>query len=466
MVRLVSGKPPKLDGVEGGSATPSSTPTPKVSTWDQVEERQQKNRGVAAAPKPPRPVPSIPDAGKTPPTGAPKPVVTGEMPGVGNILGRAATRTTYIPDDTGKPFPYKGQIRPYQPPVSAGRGTPVLTPSQKIAAAVNSTARGVSVLGNVNPFSGAGRGGTKGARIAALSTLMTSIVAAGGANLQQKQEVAKYFESEGYPKDAADTMANTYIATATGLQTGTSLAAEAGSDASFMAAGAAGGALIGAAFFGIGAGPGIVAGAAAGWAASRVVAGASALLNMVEAALSINSAVQGGDMVNIPTLDDFWFHGGPNTVWKDASGNPTGLLGFSARQGAADISDGLATSAAFAAVGAQYPGRFLSDEQVLVEEERIKSGHYATSADVDPKYDDYKQFIQEGYFVFKDTQGNYKVDTKAVQQFLLDTVRLTQRDDLVSYLPPKKPVGDEFYKSQRLTDEMLAGMWDIQDFMP
>ena len=167
-------------------------------------------------------------------------------------------------------------------------------------------------------------------------------------------------------------------------------------------------------------------------------------------------------MVNLPSLDDFWFHGG-----FDENGNQRdGLLGWNFRAGGGEVSSNAALFAARAIVDAKHPGRFLTDEQAIEETKRIKSGHYATHSDVDPKYDDYKSFIKEGYFVYKDNDGKFKVNVEEVQTFLLNSVRYTQEDDLRTFLPPKTAVGDEFYKSQYLTDDMLATMWDIPEVMP
>ena len=230
-----------------------------------------------------------------------------------------------------------------------------------------------------------------------------------------------------------------------------------------MAAGAGIGALIGSAFFGLGAIPGAFAGAASGWAAARVAAGASQIINIGEMILSTGNILTGnGGFVNLPSVDDFWLHGSMN---EDGTMR-NGPFGANFRAFFAGGADDVALSAARTAIDATNPGRFLTDEQAIEEDAKIKNGYYANSSDVDPKYDDYFQFIQEGYFVFKDTDGKYKVDTEAVQTFLLNTVRYTREEDLRELLPPKPAAGDAFYKSVRLTDEMLAGMWDFPEVMP
>lgn len=465
MVRLVSAKPPKIDGVEGGSATPSSTPAttaPKVSTWDQVEERQQRRRGMPKAPvKPvaPKPTPKTPRVrpdGATPP--APTPI-RGEIPVQPNRIGQAALNATMLPDGTIKPW--KGQIN-YEGlglrPVDAGKGTPALTPAQKVAAKLLPT---IEQFGSPNPLRGLRSGGGKGV----LLNLASAATLSGAQAAILREELVADFEAQQYPKDVAQSMADAYIVSYSGLGASAALGADAIADASFMAAGAGVGALAGAAFFGIGAAPGAVAGAAAGWAASRAVAGASVLINIAEGFLSGVSTFAGangvgeGKMVNLPSLDDFWIHGG-----FDENGNQrNGPLGLNTRAWLSGTASDLSLSAARAVVDAQYPGRFLTDEQAIEEERRIKNGHYASSADVDPKYDDYKQFIQEGYFVTKNSKGEYKVNVREVQEFLLNSVRYTQQDDLRNFLPPKTAVGDEFYKSVYLTDDILAGMWFYDD---
>jgi len=472
MVRLVSAKPPKIDGVEGGSATPSSTPTPKMTTWDQVETRQQEARGRfgrTTPPLPTRPVPAATPAGPpspeprprpdgaTPPMEQPRMRLLGEAPGLSRI-GQAVAGRVLVPDDSEFPKPWRGQIEnPFgSRPVGAGKAVAPLTAAERFA---NGFINKANAFGSPNFLRGL-RSGGKGN---VLTTIMSSMTIAGASANMQREALAKEFMAQQYPKDVAESMAAAYVASYAATGAATSLAAEGAADATFMAAGAAGGALIGSIFFGLGAIPGAFAGAASGWAASRVVAGASAMINMVEAALSAGNIASGnGGFVNIPTLDDFWVHGSIN---EDGTSR-NGFLGFNFRSFAAQGADDVALSAARAAVDLANPGRFLTDEQAIDEEGKIMSGHYATSADVDPKYDDYFQFIQEGYFVFKGADGKYKVDTVAVQEFLLNTVRYTREEDLRELLPPKPAIGDTFYKSVRLTDEMLGSMWDIQDVMP
>ena len=458
MVRLVSAKPPKIDGVEGGSAMPPSTPKPVASTWDQVEERQQRNRGmskptITAPVRPPSAEPTTPAPrprpdGATMPAEAPKVRILGETPGM-NRFGKAMTGGTTVPDDSKFPLPWKATTG------RLGDGK-ALTGVQKFGNSLIGTAE---QFGSPNPL----RGLRSGGKFGVLTTFASAMAISGATAKMQEDALVKDFMAQQYPEDVARSMAAAYVGSYSATAGVANLAAEGAADATFMAASATAGAAIGAAFFGIGAIPGFFAGAAAGWAASRVAAGASAIVNIAEAAFSMGNVATGnGGFVNLPSLDDYWVHGGIN---EDGS-KRNGLLGLNFRAAAAEGADSTALSAARAVVDLANPGRFLTDEQAIQEEERIQTGYYADSSDIDPKYDDYFQFIQEGYFVKRDTSGNYKVDTQAVQKFLLDTVRYTKTEDLRQLLPPKPAAGDSFYKSVRLTDEMLAGMWDFPDVMP
>jgi len=476
MVRLVSAKPPKIDGVEGGSATPSSTPTPKVSSWDQVEERQQRARaeGNARPVQPVRPTtrPTTTPATTTPPTtpseplGPPVPKTNStlaEIPGM-NRFGRAITGATYIPGEGGFPAPWKGQLEPVGGRPIAGGRTPVLTGPQKVGNILLDTA---NQFGSPNMF----RGWKSGGKAGVIANVASMITISGASAALQQETMADVFREQGYPKDVAAEMATAYIGTYGVAGAATSAGAEAVSDATFMAASAAGGAAIGALFFGVGAIPGAAAGAAAGWAASRVVAGASAVINLLEGFLSMGNAYANKEagtpentkFVNLPSLDDFWIHGGIND-----DGTPrNGLLGLNLRGAAAEGAHETAMAAANAAVTTFVQnGRFYSDEDTLREQQRIEQGHYASSADVDPKYEFYKKFIQEGYFVYKEPNGDYKVDTLAVQQFLYNNARYKTEADLRGELPPKRPAGEEFYRSVRLTDDMLGGMWGDNSDIP
>jgi hypothetical protein len=298
------------------------------------------------------------------------------------------------------------------------------------------------------------------------------MIAISGASAALQQEtMTDVFREQGYPKDVAAQMATAYIGTYGVAGAATSAGAEAVSDASFMAASAVGGAAIGSLFFGVGAIPGAAAGAAAGWAASRVVAGASAVINLLEGFLSMGNAAanksagtpENTKFVNLPSLDDFWIHGGVND-----DGTPrNGLLGLNLRGAAAEGAHEAAMAAANAAVTTFVQnGRFYTDEETLKERQYIQEGTYATSAEVDPKYQFYKKFIQEGYFVYQEPNGDYKVDTLAVQQFLYDNARYKTEADLRAELPPKRAAGQKFYTSVRLTDDMLGGMWGTNSDIP
>lgn len=467
MVRLVSAKPPKIDGVEGGSATPSSTPTPKVSTWDQVEERQQRQRGSGQPPRPTVVAPkTTPPPAPNEPLGPPVPKTNstlGEIPGM-NRFGRAVTGATYIPGEGGFPAPWKGQLEPVGGRPVAGGRTPVLTGPQKVGNILLNTA---NQFGSPIPV----RGWKSGGKAGVIFNLGSMATISGASAALQQETMTEAFREQGYPKDVAAQMATAYIGTYGAAGAASSAGAEAISDATFMAASAAGGAAIGALFFGVGAIPGAAAGAAAGWAASRVVAGASAVINLVEGFLSMGNAWANKEagtpekttFVNLPSLDDFWIHGGIND-----DGTPrNGLGGLNLRGAAAEGAHELAMSAANSAVTTFVQnGRFYSDEDTLREQQRIQEGHYASSADVDPKYEFYKKFIQEGYFVYQEPNGDYKVDTLAVQQFLYDNARYKTEADLRGELPPKRPAGDAFYKSVRLTDDMLGGMWGDNSDIP
>lgn len=471
MVRLVSAKPPKIDGVEGGSATPSSTPTPKVNTWEQVEERQQRQRGsgqpvrpTTVTPPAPKPATTLPPGTSSEPLGPPVPKnnsTLAEIPGM-NKFGKMVTGATYIPGEGGFPAPWKGQFEPVGGrPLASGR-PPVLTGPQKVGNILLGTA---NQFGSPNPLRGWRSGGKAGV-IANVAGMMSI---SGATAAMQQDTMTEVFQEQGYPKDVAAKMATAYIGTYATAGAATAAGAEAVSDATFMAASAAGGALIGSLFFGVGAVPGAAAGAAAGWAASRVVAGASAVINLVEGFLSMGNAAANTNnpgnikMVNLPSLDDFWIHGGINE-----DGTPrNGLLGLNARGFAAQGAHEAAMSAANAVVtGLVDQGRFYTDDETLKERRYIEEGTYATSSEVDPKYEFYKKFIQEGYFVYQEPNGDYKVDTLAVQQFLWDNARYKTEADLRTALPEKRPAGQAFYTSVRLTDDMLGGMWSTNSDIP
>lgn len=466
MVRLVSAKPPKIDGVEGGSAMPPSTPKPVASTWDQVEERQQRNRGmskptITAPVRPPSAEPTTP-APRPRPDGATMPAAPvkmqplGEIPGL-NPIGKAALGGVSVPDGNPTYKPWKVQTG------RLGDGKDV-TGVQRF---VNGSLKIAEQFGSPNP----GRGFRSGGRAGVLFNAASMVGISSGVGALQQDSVAERFYDAGYPKDVAKAMATTYIGTYGVLGAGTSAGAEALSDLSFIAATSATGAVIGATFFGIGAIAGAAAGAAAGWSVGRVAAGASAIINLVEGAFGVGGALANKSAgtpeniktVNLPSIDDWWVHGGLN---EDGTSR-NGLLGLNLRGAAAESADSAAMSAANVLVQPFIDGgRLYSDNDTVRERGRIEEGYYADHSDVDPKYEFYKQFIQEGYFVSKNANGEYKVDTRAVQEFLWDNARYRTEEDLRSELPKKSVVGDSFYKSVRLTDEMLAGMWDFPDVMP
>ncbi len=444
MVRLVS---LKNDGVGDGSATPSPTPKPKVTNWEQVEERQQRNRGA----QPRRPTPKTPiitatpdrpaSGAATPPAVPTDPTATsvlkGEIP-AGNPIGRTAVGM--LNPEVGSAKPWKQQFRDVTAPVYDGRGGLVVNGASRFGTAVvNGTKNTLSAYGSIDPTVPYRTGG-KFSKGLALAMLGAQIVGGGAATEAEieggKNALINAFVSSGYPKDVAETMATAYLGAAAPTRTVTDTVAGAAGDATFMAATSAAGAGIGALFFGIGAVPGAIIGAGFGWTAGRIAAGASTLLNMVEAAT-------GSD---IPTINDYWIHG----ALYEKSGQTAHDAGMIAAANSVKI----------------YGDRFLSDEDTYAEEEKIKSGHYAQSTDVDPKYDDYFKFIQEGYFVKQDVNGRYYVNVEEVQDYLINTARLTREEDLRQFLPKKTSVGDAFYKSKRLTDDMLAGMWDTAGVMP
>ncbi len=452
MVRLVSAKPPRIEGVEGGSATPSSTPTPKTTTWSEAEDKQRQRRGM---PKQPKPVTVL----TKPVSGGPE--TKGGIPAVKpefSPIGKAATTLTALPK--GRLFrPWEAQINYSGLGLNAsppGLSKPAMSTAQKIASRVLPT---LEQFGSPHPFRGIRSGKLPGVALVAGSAMGVSNIQ---GNMTKDQLVQNFIDMQ-YPEDVANTMADRYVERYTAIGAAANLGAEGLADASFMAASSAVGAAIGSALFGIGALPGAAAGAAAGWAISRVATGASMLINMLEVGLGMGTIATGdGKMVNLPSIDDFWFHGG-----FDENGNTrNGFLGVNFRSFAGDLATNLALSQARAATDDEYPGRFLTDDQAITEEERILSGYYAFHTDVDPKYEAYKNFIQEGYFVYKDSRGDYKVNVAEVQEFLLNSVRYTQEEDLRTFLPQKSSVGEEFYKSVYLTEDALARMWDIPDVMP
>jgi hypothetical protein len=272
--------------------------------------------------------------------------------------------------------------------------------------------------------------------------------------LQNRDAIVQEFVNGQYPKDIAETMADEYIQSRTATGVGATIGAEALGDASFIALTSTIGALIGSP----GGFAGIAAGGAAGWAVGRFIAGVSQVINIVEAGLNFGTIASGGTMVNLPTIDDFWIHGG-------IEGKP-GAFGLDLRGGLQDQADMLARTEAYRVIQDIYPDRFYTDEETYREMERIQGGYYAYHTDVDPKYEAYKNFIQEGYFVFKDSRGDYKVNVAEVQEFLLNSARYKKEDDLRAFLPAKTSVGEEFYKSVYVTDNVLAGLWDIPDVMP
>jgi len=235
------------------------------------------------------------------------------------------------------------------------------------------------------------------------------------------------FQYMGYPPDVAKTMATdeNFLQNAYGAVSG--LGAAVAADAAVGATGAGIGAVIGTFFM---PGIGTAAGASLGWAAGTTIAGISTLVNMF-----VEPFTKGAFGVDIPTLDDFW---GVKDIYQFS-----GEAAYSA-----------ANTMVESTVQSRFPGRFRSQGETIRELDRMQTGYYATSAEVDPRASEMTDLVSKGYFIKTKADGTRGIDVEAYQKYQQESMLYLTDADRAKYLPTTKA------DAKAITQEDWFALWN------
>jgi hypothetical protein len=235
------------------------------------------------------------------------------------------------------------------------------------------------------------------------------------------------FQYMGYPPEVAKTMATdeNFLQNAYGAVSG--LGAAAAADAAVGAAGAVIGGTIGTFFM---PGIGTAAGASLGWAAGTTISGISTLINMF-----VEPFTKGVFGIDIPTLDDFW---GVKDIYR-----MSGEAAYSA-----------ANTMVESTVQSRFPGRFRSQGETLNELDRMQTGYYATSTDVDPRAAEMTSLVGQGYFVKTKPDGTRGIDVEAYQKYKQESMLYLSDADKTKFLPKTKA------DAKTITQEDWFALWN------
>lgn len=387
-----------------GSATPSPSPSTKTTRWEQLDPSLRGSTKL-----------------EQPTTVAPKPTLSEEADAAPKVrsmeLPEGAPRAPRI--NFGKQnlgftkteihgFPWSIRNTPNW---RIGSGTGM--PSKFASGFLNYGA----ALGQPNPksqFVDPTTGKFSGRAALGLSGILalTAIVQASKGNIINEQtgttldeDIAAAYEQMGFPKDISLQMAKDANLSANVLNAVTGVGAAAVADTAAGAVGAGVGAAVGSVVPGVG----TAAGAGIGWAAATTISGVSSLVNMfIEAPFGID----------VPTVDDLW-------GFKDIYG-AAGELSWSTAQ------DLIMNSAALA-----HPTRIRPFSDVLVMQNKVIDGTYATGKEGDPRGQEMADLVAQGYFIKKRADGTEGIDVYAYQKYQIDTMMYLQQSDKDKYLPAK-----------------------------
>lgn len=235
------------------------------------------------------------------------------------------------------------------------------------------------------------------------------------------------FQYMGYPPEVAKTMATdeNFLQNAYGAVSG--LGAAVVADAAVGATGAVIGGTIGTFFM---PGIGTAAGASLGWAAGTTISGISTLINMF-----VEPFTKGIFGIDIPTLDDFW---GVKDIYQ-----MSGEAAYTA-----------ANTMVESTIQSRFPGRFRSQGETLNELDRMQTGYYATSAEVDPRAGEMTDLVSKGYFIKTKADGTRGIDVEAYQKYKQESMLYKFDIDKEKFLPKTK--GD----AKEITQEDWFALWN------
>lgn len=412
-----------------GSATPSSSATPKINTWEELSPSGRAPSAPIAATATPKPTRKGAVAPIAPPV-APEPVAPSSTPVAPNAVDTVmerSTRTKFGGENFNTTLASRkvlfGGAAQWNIPKST-KATKVLNfasvygqpsiKSQFIGA-------GGKVSGKSALFTGAMMlaqtfMGTEEGKVVDESTNSTLI-----------EDRTAAFQYMGYPPDVAKTMATdeNFLQNAYGAVSG--LGAAAVADAAVGTAGAGIGAIVGTVFM---PGVGTAAGASVGWAVGTTISGISTLVN-----LAIEPFTKGAFGVDIPTLDDFW---GVQDIYR-MSGEAAGSA---------------ASTMVESSVSGRFPGRFRSQGETLMELDRMQTGYYAKSSDVDPRAGEMTNLVSKGYFIKTKEDGTRGIDIEAYQKYKQESMLYLSDADKVKFLPKTKA------DARAITQEDWFSLWN------
>jgi len=234
--------------------------------------------------------------------------------------------------------------------------------------------------------------------------------------------------------------------------------------AGFTLLGGIGGAAAG--FFGgagVGAIPGFMAGARVGYTGGRVVAGVSNVVNLAEMGLMAS----GNPNYNLPSWDDFspWTHMNKSNPFIDTNENgvqdygeidnpeynPAMAEGYGALGETLRGALGNSQEDAWKKIMAKYPDRFFDPTIAATETERYRRDWYGTNGNPpNPRIQEVVGLINEGYFVYKDRNGDWALDHDAVKVYLMETTRYKNFDERKGMIPFLFKYTDEDGKEQTM----------------
>ena len=392
----------RIETTGTGSATPSSSPTQKVSRWEQLDPSARTGTAPMPAPiEPPRLSTAADAAPSVRPLELPSAAKPPKMNFGGENFGFTKTNVAGFPYGIrntpewrvggGKSLVSRGAAGVLN--WSAGLGQPnikssFVSPSGKASAKSAAAFALIGILGAVS------------------NSMKTGTAIDPATDTTPNEDLAAYYESMGYPKDIAIEMGNSQGLTTNLIGILPGLGAAAIVDTSVGAIGAGIGAGIGTFVM---PGVGTAAGAAAGWAAGTTISGVSTLVNMF-----VEPFV--GD---VPTIDDLW---GAKDIYQSA-----GELSFSAAESL------IKTTAA-----GLNPDRLRGNDEVILMQNKVMSGAYATGKEPDPRGQEMADLVAQGYFIKTKPDGTQGIDILSYQQFQLDTMMYKQPQDMQSYLPTTK----------------------------
>lgn len=291
-------------------------------------------------------------------------------------------------------------------------------------------------------------------------------------------------ETQGYPEDVARELAGSLnsnimsrLATAVGYAGDQAINDMIVIAIATLIGGVAGG-VSGAAAGGVGAIPGVGIGASRGYLVGRGIVGTSNLLNLAELALTLQN---GKEYVDLPTVDDFspWTAFNKSQPFFDLNNNGVQDTGedtnpnyepeMESGKGALGdaFGDIFSTSQqkAWENIMLKYPERFVSPQEALLEEGRYKTGYYNQPGKQNPRIGEVVTLISQGYFVYKNSQGDWALNHDAVKSYLENTTRYKTMADkmaVINWLWEGRMVPDKEFLStipKGINQETYNSLW-------